>query len=70
MRGGRGGGEAGSVPWAGGGECQRGPDRLCIEAHGDARKIVEPLIRELRLPTELIPATPPAGRGDEATPTS
>jgi hypothetical protein len=37
---------------------------------GDTHKIVEPLIRKLRLPTELIPSDAPAGRGDEAAPTS
>jgi hypothetical protein len=35
---------------------------------GDTGKIVEPLLRELRSPSEVTPATPPAGRGDEASP--
>jgi hypothetical protein len=34
---------------------------------GDLRKIVDPLLRELRVPAEVSPADAPAGRGDEAT---
>jgi hypothetical protein len=35
------------------------------EVRGDAGRFVAGLIRELRVPTELTPAVPPAGRGDE-----
>jgi hypothetical protein len=41
---------------------------LRSDASGDARKIAAGLIRELRVPAELTPATPPAGRGDEPSP--
>ena len=33
--------------------------------HGDARKIVLPLLRDLGVPTEVAPAAAPGGRGDE-----
>jgi hypothetical protein len=36
-------------------------------ARGDTRKILDGLVRDLRLPTELAPAPAPAGRGDEAS---
>jgi hypothetical protein len=35
---------------------------------GDTRKIVQALIRKLRVPTEVTPASAPAGRGNEPTP--
>jgi hypothetical protein len=35
------------------------------EARGDTRRIVAPLLRELRAGTELTPAPAPGGRGDE-----
>ena len=38
---------------------------LRTEKLGDTRKIVEPLIRQLRLRTELMPASAPDARGDE-----
>jgi hypothetical protein len=38
------------------------------EPLGDTRKIVVPLLRQLRIPTEPVPAEAPASRGDEATP--
>ena len=41
---------------------------LRTEKVGDTRKIVEPLIRQFRLPTELAPAAAPDARGDEPTP--
>jgi hypothetical protein len=34
----------------------------------DTRKLVAPLLRQFRIPTELIPAAAPSGRGDEASP--
>lgn len=37
------------------------------EETGDTRKIVRPLLRQLRIPTEPVPADAPAGRGDEAS---
>src|SRR5262245_51292022 len=36
----------------------------------ETRQIVEPLLRELGVPTELSPSDAPTGRGDEPTPTS
>jgi hypothetical protein len=38
------------------------------EPVGDTRKIVAALARDLRVPTELTPASAPVGRGDEASP--
>jgi hypothetical protein len=35
------------------------------DSSGDVRKIVAPLLREFGLPSEVTPARPPAGRGDE-----
>jgi hypothetical protein len=37
------------------------------DARGDTRRLVAPLLRELRPPAELIPAATPSGRGDEAS---
>jgi hypothetical protein len=42
---------------------------LRAAARGDARKITNSLLRELRVPTEPVPANAPTGRGDEPTPT-
>jgi hypothetical protein len=36
----------------------------------DTRQLAASLLREFGLPTEVTPATPPAGRGDEASPAS
>src|SRR5262249_26396359 len=38
------------------------------EEGGDTGKIVEPLLRELLLASEVTPASSPAGRGDEPSP--
>jgi hypothetical protein len=35
---------------------------------GDTRKLVEPLIRELGAGSEMVPASPPQGGGDEPAP--
>jgi hypothetical protein len=43
---------------------------LRAERLGDTRKLVTPLLRALRVPTEVAPANPPTGRGDEPTPGS
>lgn len=44
---------------------------LLLSLSGDSsrevRRLVAPLIRELRIPTELAPSSPPGGRGDEVT---
>jgi hypothetical protein len=43
---------------------------LQSERNGDTRKLVTPLLRDLESlpPTELTPASPPGGRGDEPSP--
>ena len=38
------------------------------EEGGDTRKIVAPLLRELRVSSEVAPAAGPTGRGDEISP--
>lgn len=35
------------------------------DAEGDTRRLIAPLLRELRPPAELVPAATPTGRGDE-----
>jgi hypothetical protein len=40
------------------------------DARGDTRRLVAPLLRELRASNELTPAAAPAGHGNEASPSS
>jgi hypothetical protein len=41
---------------------------LLKDRSSDTRKIVEPLVRQYRVSSELTPATAPAARGDEPSP--